>query len=84
MTSLKNYQYATAILGLLVIILGGLLIQTKMGTEVNENVDDAQAGLNDCSSKISDWKKTYTGKTTSTEAKDKLSDILSDCTASLQ
>ncbi len=83
MTQLQKYQYATVILGILVIILGGVLIQRNVNTPASDGIEIAQDGLVDCSTKIKDWKRTYS-TATSTDAQNELSSILSDCVDDLK
>ncbi len=77
---IKTYQWATAILVILVIILSVSLFQTRKSVQVSESLETVTESLADCNAKIYAWRQANPdGQPKSDEADKELADILSDC-----
>ncbi len=83
MTLLKRYQWATAILGVLVVVLGIWLISATH-TPAAASLDDAHSALADCSENIGKWRAQYPGGATTLDAQNALSGILNQCANSIK
>lgn len=80
--SLKNYKIATWILAIAVVILGALLINASK-KDAASNIEDANAALQDCSTKLSDWRAAHPKNVLLTAGdRDALEILLQDCSAS--
>lgn len=81
----KKYQWATAILAVIALVLAISLYQAKNATEVSEDLETATNTLAECNANILAWRQVNPeGQPRTTEAQEELADILADCTASVQ
>jgi hypothetical protein len=81
----KKYQWATAILAILALVLAISLYQAKNNTEVSQDLETASGTLEDCNANILAWRQANPeGQPRSAEAQEELANILSDCTEGVQ